>query len=104
MEQMVGPTESRALRGLALWRECRSQLDVAQDGCWLVPSESEPGKVHRVSVGSGTCDCEDHRYSGLRCKHYFVAVYEEALEVAHSRHERSRRKAERTLRAVEKQK
>lgn len=75
--------EVRILRGLALWREVRSRLDVTQDGYWLVPSETGSGRVYRASVVAGTCTCEDRKYSGYRCKHIWVAAYEEALEAAH---------------------
>lgn len=71
--------EGRILRGLAIWRVHRGRLEVDASGYWLVPSESEPGLLHRASPVEKVCDCADHRYSGHVCKHIWCAIFELAL-------------------------
>ncbi len=45
------------------------EMEVDGAGDWLVPSGSEPSLLHRVSLIEDTCTCDDHRYTGHRCKH-----------------------------------
>lgn len=79
MPELGAQVEVRIMRGLELWREHRGRLEVDVDGCWLVPSDSEPGLLHRASIEEDTCSCDDHRFTLLRCKHLWCAMFEMAF-------------------------
>ena len=79
MPDLVAQFEVRILRGLELWQTYRGRLEVDEDGWWLVPSGSEVGLLHRVSLEADECGCDDHRYTHLRCKHIWAAIFEVAL-------------------------
>lgn len=69
MPGLASEVQGRVLRSLELWRKHRLEMEVDGAGDWLVPSGSEPSLLHRVSLIEDTCTCDDHRYTGHRCKH-----------------------------------
>ena len=65
----------REERGLLIAAMCR--LNRADDGTWLVPSQS-PKTDHahvcyRVDLKTKSCTCLDHKEGGFTCKHYYAA-------------------------------
>lgn len=79
MPELVAQVESRVLRGLALWRTHRQEMDCDGSGDWYVPSEAAPGGTHRVSLVNDSCTCASHRYSKHKCKHMWAVEFELAL-------------------------
>jgi transposase len=54
---------------------CR--LNRADDGVWLVPSQSRNAEhtCYRVNLSAKTCTCLDHKEGGNTCKHFFAAEF-----------------------------
>lgn len=73
---------SRALRGLALFRERGMEIQLVADGSWRVPSCSGP-RFYAVDLEEESCTCADFRNRHHPCKHVFAAV------IAASRHGRA---------------
>ena len=48
---------AREQRGLVIAAMCR--LNRANDGTWLVPSQSATDKIYRVNLESKKCNCPD---------------------------------------------
>src|SRR5437016_11766520 len=66
---------AREERGLVIAAMCR--LNRANDGAWLVPSQSANAEksYYRVNLEAKTCTCLDHTEGGHTCKHYFAASF-----------------------------
>lgn len=66
---------AREERGLVIAAMCR--LNRADDGAWLVPSQSAKSEkaYYRVNLEKKTCTCPDHTESGHTCKHYYAASF-----------------------------
>lgn len=83
MPGLAAQVESRAQRGLELWRSRRLEMEVRGDGVWLVPSGTREELRHRVSTLEETCSCRDAAYHPEhRCKHRWCVEYELALQQA----------------------
>ena len=65
--------ETRAMRGLALYRERGDEIVLYLDGTYGVPSRTEEGGLYVVDLEAGTCDCPDSTYGGHTCLHAVAA-------------------------------
>ena len=65
--------DAREQRGMVIAATCR--LNRADDGTWIVPSQSNTEKVYRVNLEAKKCTCADHAESGHTCKHFFAAQF-----------------------------
>jgi hypothetical protein len=66
------PMEMRELKALEIAARCRLEH---KDGAWLVPSQTDIGKVYRVTLSPDSCECEYFlRNGGTRCKHALAAA------------------------------
>jgi transposase len=63
----------REERGMIIAAMCK--LRRANDGTWLVPSQSATDKIYRVNLEAKTCTCPDCVEGGFSCKHYFAAQF-----------------------------
>jgi hypothetical protein len=64
--------EERATRGLALYRQHRTEIEDLGDGLYLVPS-SDGANLYGVNYAAETCSCPDAaRHPELVCKHVFA--------------------------------
>ena len=65
--------ETRAMRGLALYRERGDEIVVYVSGGFGVPSRTEPGFLYFVDLdreeARERCDCPDASYGGHTCMH-----------------------------------
>ena len=68
-----GGGETRAMRGLALYRHRSDEIVVYLDGTFGVPSRTEEGGLYVVDLGRETCDCPDAKYGGHVCLHAVAA-------------------------------
>jgi len=61
--------DDRDRRALTQYLTVLEDLDEARgrEGVYAVVSQS--GSQYHVDVDAGTCDCPDHEYRGVRCKH-----------------------------------
>ena len=66
--------ETRAMRGLRLFRDRGSEIVTYLDGTYGVPSETEEGVLYVVSLEEESCDCPSFRHTGETCKHVFAAL------------------------------
>jgi transposase len=64
---------AREERGLIIAATCR--LNRANDGTWLVPSQTSTDKIYRVNLDAKKCDCPDCEEGGFVCKHVFAAQF-----------------------------
>lgn len=63
----------RELRALEI--AARSKVTF-EGGAWLVPSQSSPAKVYRVTLGEGRgCECDDFQLRRQPCKHILAAQF-----------------------------
>src|SRR5262245_17908572 len=65
--------DQREMRGMAIAATCR--LKRADDGTWLVPSQSANERLYHVDLEAKSCTCLDHVDGGNVCKHYHAATY-----------------------------
>ena len=82
-----GGGETRAMRGLELYRHRGDEIVAYLDGTYSVPSRTEEGVLYVVDLEAGTCDCPDSTYGGHVCLHqvfveaHLAAKRREALVV-----------------------
>src|SRR5437763_650945 len=69
----------REERGLVIAATCR--LNRANDGVWLVPSQSQAETIYRVNLETKACTCLDCTDGGYICKHYYAASIVHKREV-----------------------
>lgn len=60
----------RELKGLELAARARVTW---QNGAWLVPSQSSPTTVYRVTLNPDKCECDDFALTAKPCKHIHAA-------------------------------
>ncbi len=74
-----GPTTTRELRGLTLYREHENEI-VFEDGVWFVPSQGSGTSVYEVTLGrrGESCECADFEHRGESCKHIVAATIAKA--------------------------
>lgn len=70
--------ESRAQRGLQLFRERGSEIVVYLDGTYGVPSRTEEDLVYHVDLKIETCECRDFEIRRVSCLHQFAAMMKRA--------------------------
>src|SRR5438270_8106587 len=63
--------DAREQRGLTIAAMCR--LKRANNGEWLVPSQSQAETIYRVNLETKACTCLDCKDGGFICKHYYAA-------------------------------
>jgi hypothetical protein len=66
--------ETRAMRGLQLFRRRGAEITVYLDGTYGVPSKSEESLVYCVDLEAETCECPDHEYKRVTCCHQYAAL------------------------------
>ncbi len=64
--------DSREQRGLIIAATCR--LKRADDGTWIVPSQSQAETIYKVNLETKACTCLDCKDGGFICKHYYAAT------------------------------
>lgn len=69
-----GEGTTRAMRGLALYRDRGDEIVTYLDGTMGVPSATEEGVLYVVDLAEESCDCPSYRYSGKPCKHVFSGL------------------------------
>src|SRR6266446_3564112 len=62
----------REERGLVIAATCR--LKRADDGTWLVPSQTHAETIYKVNLETKACTCLDCTDGGFVCKHYYAAT------------------------------
>lgn len=63
--------ELRELKALEIAARCHLKC---QDGTWIVPSQTSPGKTYLVNIwASPTCTCDDFQTTAKPCKHILAA-------------------------------
>jgi hypothetical protein len=65
--------ETRALRGLALFRQRGEEIEHVKGWLWAVPSCSGEG-LYLVDLKAGECECRDRPPAGEVCKHTAAAT------------------------------
>ena len=72
--------ETRAMRGLMLYRHRGDEIVAYLDGTYGVPSRTEEDAIYHVDLdrGDGVCECMDHACRGLVCLHVFCAMLKRA--------------------------
>lgn len=65
--------ETRAMRGLQLFRERGTEIVLYISGGYGVPSRTEPDALYHVDLDQADpherCDCPDAKYGGNTCLH-----------------------------------
>lgn len=64
---------ARMERGMEMAREHVAGVVEVSPGEYAVPASTADGTVYTVRPAGGSCDCPDHRYRGISCKHLTVA-------------------------------
>lgn len=89
--------ESRATRGLALFRERGGEIVSYVDGTFGVPSRTEDGVIYLVDLlGAETCSCPDRTPDTEACLHMVAAEAKRAemLREARARTDEAKRRSE----------
>ncbi len=78
----TGEGETRAMRGLSLYRDRGDEIVVyPTTGEYGVPSSSEEGVIYHVDLELGTCECPDATCRKVACLHQ-VAAEAKRCEIA----------------------
>jgi transposase-like protein len=70
------PENSRELRGLEIAKAKESQISRIDEATYRVLSQSRNGKYAvYLSEDEWRCECPDHRFRGVKCKHIWVVEF-----------------------------
>lgn len=77
---------TRAMRGLAIFRERGEEIECMGERCYLIPGCSR--SAYKVDLAAESCECPDFTKRGesFSCKHLFAAaIHRERVEIGPAR-------------------